>query len=172
MGAGVNLRKFRRTVVAVAVSVIVLATGSEPALAGYVAGSPTVVTGLLIGNQGTRYCARAQSKIGNSADPADAQGWVRSAYWDPTSCEGTAALQVAPGWLRVRADEYRNGAFCGQTSTYESSTSTSLFGVGGVVCSNPSGIQSFHAVGVGFVYNAQTGNYAGSAAIASPAQSY
>lgn len=141
-----------------------------PAFAGYVASSPVAFTYQLIGDHGTSYCGRAQAKIGDSANPADTQAFTRAAYWYAT-CDGTPGVTVGPGWLGARAYEYRSGALCGSTAEAYNSGSTSLFGVGGVKCTNPSGTQTFETTGYHLIWSDQSDTYA-TGFTYSPRQSY
>lgn len=142
----------------------------SPVLAGYVASNPTPFTGRLTGDYGTSYCGRGQSKIGDAADPGDGQAFTRSAHWS-SGCVGTSALTVSAGWLGAKAYVSRDGAYCGATAEVYNTGSTSLLGVGGQVCSNPSGSQVFETMSQHFLWDDKYDNYV-DGWTASPRQNY
>lgn len=145
---------------------------ATPVSASYVVGASSRVTGLLISDRGTFYCGRGQAKIGNASDPGDGQAWVRAAMWHPTKCFGTDPLVVAPHWLTVVAQVYRNGSYCGSTAPYENATNMSLFGAGGKVCGNPSGSQTFQGRAFASAYDQSMAFHSGGWAPNSPSVSY
>lgn len=79
--------------------------------------------------------------MGNSiiADVADNKAFIQARVY--SDCVST---NLRPsGWLGALAPGYRDGYYCGQTGWHYSSSSTATFGVGGLLCSNPSGTQTF-----------------------------
>lgn len=86
------------------------------------------------------------------ADVADFKAFNNS--YAPVGAYCSTSQSVPPGYLAVFVFGYRNGQYCGQTGIAYNSTYASSFGVGGFICSNPAGSQSFFS-------SASVGYYAG-----------
>lgn len=84
-------------------------------------------------------------------------------------CDGYRVLPA--GWLGVTVDAYKNGAFCGTSYYYYSSSASAAFGRYSYgLCSNPSGSQEYYTVAWGKVYTGD--HYYQPNGIVSPSQNY
>lgn len=101
-----------------------------------------------------RHCAKADV-INNGGNP-DFKGWARTT----TGSGCTSSLASVPaGYLGAAFDAYRNGSLCGSAGPVFQGSANSTFGVGGTVCSNPSGNQNFHTVGRGYFWGGSYYSY-------------
>jgi hypothetical protein len=150
------------------VSVMVMAS---PASAGFVASEEIIFTDQLLNSSETlSYCGVANAQIGDANDQTRGAVFTRAAlFYGACSLSTTATLP--PGWLAVRLQILRNGTFCGATDFIHSSTFTSLFGVTGTLCQNPSGWQEWKTVGTHLIFSQLDSTYAIGSSI-SPWQLY
>jgi len=92
-------------------------------------------------------CAKADV-INNGGNP-DFKSWARTT--SSSNCS-TGLASVPSGYLGAGFDAYRDGALCNSASPQYNGSSTSTFGIGGVICTNPSGIQNYHTVGKSYFW--------------------
>lgn len=99
-------------------------------------GNPVLANGQIIDG-----CAEAIM-----ADVADSKAFNYA--YAPVGAYCSSPQDVLPaGYLGVQVLGYRNGQFCGATALAYSPVPTSGFGIGALLCSNPSGLQSFYSRG-------------------------
>lgn len=79
------------------------------------------------------------------------------------------------GYIGAMFNAYMNGSYCGQSSTAYSPYATSSWGIGGAICGNPSGTQSFYTSGYAYFYEGPSYPYNNGYRIhgvTSPSQNY
>lgn len=128
-------------------SVVVLAAPSaDAAEPAYGAWSRANVT---FSDNGTRYQACARSGI---LPYGSNQGNVRAYSNGTLGCPNNSYRTVPTGYLAVRVQGYRDGTYCGATTTHYSSQPAWNWNVTSQLCSNPSGQQEFRTVSTGSAY--------------------
>jgi len=150
----------RRVVTISAVVALVMATVVVSALATATSGRS------YRGSPGNNYnlCAEAEIVTPNM----DNNAWTISQDYN-TGCWNDN-YSAPSGWLGAYAMGYRDGAYCGTTGFYYNSVSTYRFGVGSVLCSNPSGTQAFKTGADSKGWNPSTLSYVNYTAVQSPNQ--
>lgn len=107
---------------------------------------------------------------GQIVDTADNRSYTESLTYT-YGCSGSYS-SVPSGYLGANAYGYRDGTFCGSTGWYYSAVSTSLFGVGSHLCSNPAGVQTFFTNAYARHWDESGGLYVQGGPWASPSQNY
>lgn len=101
-------------------------------------------------NNGANISACMEAVI---ADVADFRGYAYAKQ--PGGC--TNAVNVPAGYLGVNVNGYINGNYCGQTGRFYNAVTSSYMSVGGAICGNPPGPQTFHTTAVSFFYKGPQG---------------
>lgn len=113
----------------------------------------------------TNLCEQA-GEIDTNQNYGQVQGWVNNNF----NCIGTAQY-LPSGWYGIKVDGYRDGAYCGSSGYYYSTTYAFGWQIWITLCSNPSGAQSFTTTATGIGYDG-TGGYWSGRTVTSPAQNY
>jgi hypothetical protein len=153
----------RRTVAALLACFVILAQPASVAATAYSALTYSF-TWTPAGYPQTSLCQQA-----GEVDVNRNNGTAQSRSYN-TSCAGSART-LPSGWLGINLDGYRDGAFCGSSGYYYSSSATWSWTLWVTLCSNPSGTQSFTTKARGVGYDGSSGYWSG-ATTTSPAQNY
>jgi hypothetical protein len=112
----------------------------------------------------TNLCQKA-GIVDVASNNGQVKAWVSAGF----QCSGTS--QALPsGWLGMNVKGYRDGLYCGQSGYVYTTSATSFMSHSAVLCSNPSGTQSFTTTVYGVMYDG--GGYWGGSTTTSPAQNY
>lgn len=134
---------------------------SQPSLvAADVFSARTFETNLTpIGEPNTDYCARS-GVVATARNYGQVNAYANGG--GANNCAG--AVNVLPaGWIGVRVEGYRDGAFCGTSMWSYTSSATDNWQLYATLCTNPAGSQNFHSRSFINVYtgDAYTGAFTG-----------
>jgi hypothetical protein len=82
-------------------------------------------------------------------------------------CDGTHT--VGPDYIGVNVYGYRDNAFCGNSGWFYRPSAGYYYGLGFSLCTNPGGVNGFHSVNYGRIWNGSNA-YHNLAAVTSPTE--
>lgn len=102
-------------------------------------------------------------------DTARNYNQVVSKNYVANSCSG-GNRSLPSGYLGTQVAGYRDGAFCGISTAYYSTTNTSAWQLWITLCNNPAGTQVFYSRGWPYGWNGSS--YVTGLGVTSPSQNY